>query len=283
MVGAEWLVYLVVVWVVGKWLWVKAIRRVPKEGTVVLITGGCGGIGTQISLQFARQHCTIVAWDVNESGFPALISAVERAGGTCTCIKCDVSDESQVVSATKQTVSTVGRVDILVCNAGVAQKQRFFDLSAAQFRSTFETNFFGCVSVTRAFLNLPMPPRRVVVVSSVLAFGTLSRVSEYAASKHALHAFVSTVRIEAKERGLNVAFTEVCPWHVSTQLFAGWKVRWNLLPPVSPQYVAEALFEAVCTEQSLAVTPWYYWHFFSLLSYLPIALYDWLTLFLVPT
>jgi all-trans-retinol dehydrogenase (NAD+) len=256
------------------------VRQTPIPGTVVLITGASQGLGKATALRYAREKCIIVAWDVDDQKFPELIQDVKRAGGDCSCMKCDVSDSAEVEKCAKGTLALYHKVDILICNAGIVHKQLFQDLTPADFHRTFEVNVFGCVNSIRSFLSPDklVKPSHVVVVSSVLAFGTSCRVSDYAATKHALHGFLTTLRLESKHTGLPISFTEVCPWHISTRMFQGWRMRWGLFPPVTPEYIADALFEAVCSKVELVVAPWYFWYVLLGFKLMPTPVHDWANL-----
>lgn len=252
----------------------------PKQGSVVVVTGASRGLGRAVALRYARERCFIVAIDVDSTDFEGLKLDIEAAGAQALCLKCDVSDELEVAQCCARILAAVPKVDILICNAGVAQEAYFEELSPCQFRHTFEVNFFGVVHLIRSF-PVSQLPTQIAVVSSVLAFDTTIRVSEYSASKAALHSFLTTLRLENRQKGRNVYVTEVCPWHIATQMFQSWKLRWGLFPPLSVEYVSNALFEAVCQRRTIVVLPWYQWYVFTLFQQLPTNLHDWLALHLL--
>ena len=247
---------------------------------MVVVTGAGRGLGRAIALRYARERCFIVAIDVDSASFEGLKQDIETAGAQALCLECDVANESEVMKCCTRILASVPKVDILICNAGVAQEKYFEDLSSLQFRHTIEVNFFGVVHLIRSFPESQFP-RQIVVVSSVLAFDTTIRVSEYSASKAALHVFLTALRLENSQKGRNVYITEVCPWHIDTKMFQSWKLRWGLFPPLSVEYVSNALFEAVCRRKSIVVLPWYQWYVFALFQQLPMSLHDWLALHLL--
>jgi hypothetical protein len=69
----------------------KFYRQNPKQSDVVLITGGCSGIGRQVALNYARHKCTVVVWDIAVHQFDNISTEITKLGGTPVTIRCDVS------------------------------------------------------------------------------------------------------------------------------------------------------------------------------------------------
>jgi NAD(P)-dependent dehydrogenase (short-subunit alcohol dehydrogenase family) len=79
----------------------KAGAKPPKPGDVVLVTGGCSGIGRLTALLFAKKACTVVVWDISVPAFEKVSQEIERAGGKAIMIKCDVTNVDEVNAAMK--------------------------------------------------------------------------------------------------------------------------------------------------------------------------------------
>ena len=270
--------YLVLL-VLGLW-WLKGCGRkvVPKQKSVVVVTGAGRGLGRAIALRYAKERCFVVGIDVDTSSFEGLTHEIEALGARALCLKCDVASPAEVTQCIAHILNAVHRVDILICNAGIAHEKYFEDLSASQFRHTIDVNFFGVVHLIQSFLSLAKLPKQIAVVSSVLAFDTTVKVSEYSASKAALHSFLTVLRMENRQKRRDVHITEVCPWHIATDMFQTWRLRWGLFPPLSVEYVSDKLFDAVCKRRPIVIIPWYQWYVFTLFQQLPTGLHDWLAL-----
>ena len=94
-----WVLYILLFITISKicaWLWGKANAVKPRAEDVILITGGCMGIGRQVALQYAASKCTIVIWDVAVDHFPRISMEIQKVGGNPVCIHCDVSKSDDV-------------------------------------------------------------------------------------------------------------------------------------------------------------------------------------------
>jgi NAD(P)-dependent dehydrogenase (short-subunit alcohol dehydrogenase family) len=94
------------------------VDKFDLKGKVVLITGAAGGIGTALSLAFARAGADIVATDIRAKENESLVTQVRESGGRALGIAADVTQSSQVEDMVKTSISEFGKIDILVNNAG---------------------------------------------------------------------------------------------------------------------------------------------------------------------
>ena len=92
---------------------------VPKERRVAVITGGARGIGGASALRIAEEGRDIVIADILEEEAAGLVKEIEQMGQRALFIKTDVTDFAAVQAMVAQTVETFGRLDILVCCAGI--------------------------------------------------------------------------------------------------------------------------------------------------------------------
>ena len=257
-------------------LWRKfRSKRVLPCGCVVAVTGANRGLGRALALRYAREKCTVIAIDVDDSHFAALEIEVRQLGGECVAVKCDLTKQEDVSNCISLIERKFSSLDLLICNAGVAQKANFDEMSFSRFRHTLEVNFFSTVFLLKKSLEMKNPPTQIAVISSILAFGSTLGTTEYAASKAALHSFLSSFRLENYEKGRKVTITEVCPWQISTEMFSGYGLRGGWCPALSVNYVAESVYEGVCAGKTVVVVPWYMWYVFSLAQQLPTQVYDW--------
>ncbi|HGM7976016.1 TPA: SDR family oxidoreductase, partial [Pseudomonas aeruginosa] len=220
---------------------------------VVLVSGGCSGIGRALALRFARAGARLAILDLDQAALDSLVQHLrDHLGGEALGLRCDVADADAVERAVALAVERFGGIDVLVNNAGITHRGTFAETGLGVFRKVMAVNFFGAVHCTRAALPSLLERRgQIVVLSSLTGFAPLLYRSAYNASKHALHGLFDTLRMELEGTGVSV--TLACPGFTATDL------RKNALvgdgsvtrQPVqvlgsqvaSPVEVAEAIFQ----------------------------------------
>ena len=182
---------------------------------VVWITGASSGIGEATAYAFAREGARLVL----SSRRPAELERVRQACARPddhVVVPLDLARSDAFSAVVADVLAQVGRVDVLINNAGVSQRALALDATLEVERALMDVDYFGPVALTKALLP-SMRARRaghVVVVSSVMGFlGTPGR-STYAAAKHALHGYFDSLRAEIWRDGIHV--TLVCPGYVQT-------------------------------------------------------------------
>ena len=134
-----------------------------------MVTGAAGGIGRAIAVSLAQRGCHLALADVDEAGMVGTAKMVQQDGLRVSRHRVDVSDRSAVAHFPDIIAAEHGGVDVLINNAGVAVGGTFEQVSDEDFEWLFETNFWGVVRMTRAFLPLlrASEDARVVNISSV--------------------------------------------------------------------------------------------------------------------
>jgi short-subunit dehydrogenase len=186
-----------------------------KTPQTILITGATTGIGRHAALHLARAGHTVIATGRNEKLLAALEKDAAKAGLGLHTTRLDVTDDDSIASAVAEANRlTEGRgIDVLVNNAGYGQGGPVEEVSDVDLRRQFDTNVFGLVAVTRAFLPA-MRARgkgRVVNVSSVGGRIAFPFLGVYTASKFALEALSDALRTELRPFGIEVALIEPGP------------------------------------------------------------------------
>jgi NAD(P)-dependent dehydrogenase (short-subunit alcohol dehydrogenase family) len=198
---------------------------------IVLVTGGNKGIGREIAAQLAHLGNTVVIGSRNLERGEATAAELRAAGGDVTAVALDVTDPASVAAAAASIRAAHGRIDALINNAGIShrpgsdfagQMPRSADVDHVRF--VFETNVFGVITVTSAFLpllRLSSAPRIVNVSSSA---GSLAAISDFAnpdpialgyvPSKTALTAL--TIMYARDLAGEGILVNAVCPGFVAT-------------------------------------------------------------------
>jgi NAD(P)-dependent dehydrogenase (short-subunit alcohol dehydrogenase family) len=183
----------------------------------ILITGATSGIGRHAALELVRRGHHVIATGRREGALASLQEEAAALGGSgrLDVVRLDVTSEADVAAA-QQTVSelTGGRgVDILVNNAGFGQMGPVETVSDEDLRRQYETNVFGLVRVTRAFVP-GMRERgagRVINVGSVGGRVTFPLMGAYNSTKYAVESLSDALRVELAPFGIEVSIVEPGP------------------------------------------------------------------------
>ncbi|MEK7438914.1 MAG: SDR family oxidoreductase [Pseudomonadota bacterium] len=191
------------------------MKRRDFTGTVVVITGAAGGLGRALAFAFAAAGARIAALDRDAAGAEALAAELRSRDRQALAIDCDVTDPAACERALAAVITSFGRVDVLVNNAGISHRSAWRRTEPAVTRRVMEVNFFGAVNSTRAALDALLASRGlIIIISSVAGFAPLIARTGYAASKHALHGFFESLRSELADDGVDVLM--VCPSFIAT-------------------------------------------------------------------
>ena len=176
----------------------------------ILITGATAGIGRHAALTLARRGHRIIATGRRED---ALAELVEEAKGLAIHgVRLDVTNAQSIEDARLRVhdITDGYGVDVLINNAGYGQLGAVLDVDDSKVRSQYETNVFGVLAVTRAFV--PDMVRRgrgrVLNVSSIGGVFTLPLFGVYNSTKYALESLSDALRRELRPCGVDVVIIE---------------------------------------------------------------------------
>ena len=178
-------------------------------GQSILITGATSGIGRDAALRLARAGQLVLAGGRRPDALAALAA---EARGRLEPVALDVTDPASVAAARAQVERRTGGrgLDVLVNNAGYALPGPLEALAERDLRQLFDTNVFGLLAVTRAFVPA-MRERgqgRVVNVGSIMGRVAMPLLGAYNATKHAVAAMTETLRMELAPFGITVVLVE---------------------------------------------------------------------------
>ncbi len=182
----------------------------------VWITGACSGIGEALAYELSRRGAHLV---LSSNRPEALREARQNCShpGDHVVQPLDLA-EPDSLRAAAEAVRAEGPIDVLVNNAGIAQRGPATDTDVATLRRVMEVNVFGTVQLTKAVLPAMQERGRghVAVVSSVAGKFGVPGLSAYAASKHALQGWFDSLRAEVHDDEIGV--TLACPGFVQTSI-----------------------------------------------------------------
>jgi len=192
------------------------------EGRRALVTGGSRGIGRAICVALAAEGASVgVNYRSGKEQAEEVVRQIEAAGGTAVAIGGDVADYDQAQAAVASAIETLGGLDVLVNNAGIAKDALIYNMEPGDWLDVMRVNFGGVFNCTKAVLGQFMSQREgaIVNISSVMGERGWLGESNYAASKGAINAFTRCSALELARFGVRV--NAVLPGFVPTELVEG--------------------------------------------------------------
>jgi len=212
----------------------------------VLITGGAGGIGLLMGgIALAEGAKKLIIWDIDQERLQKVSAHFEKKSSQIATYRVDVSDAAQIDETAEQVLADLGKVDILINNAGIVVGKRFDELSHDEISRTIAINLLGAMHTTRAFLPDMIQNESGHIVNIASASGYLGnpKMSVYASSKWGMIGWSESLRLELRQNK-GVKITTVEPSFIKTGLFAG--VRVPLLTPLlEPEDISRRIIQAI--------------------------------------
>jgi NAD(P)-dependent dehydrogenase (short-subunit alcohol dehydrogenase family) len=180
----------------------------------VVITGASGGLGRSLCKRLVTAGARVSALDLARSELEALRDMIDCERLVTHLL--DVTDAEACAKLLARVVAERGPVDLLIHNAGITHFSSVEETRLETLRQVMDVNFVGAMNCTKPLLPGLIEQRgTIVAISSVAGFAPLYGRAAYAASKHALVGFFSTLRSELEPRGARVLI--VCPSFIDTQ------------------------------------------------------------------
>ena len=174
-----------------------------------VISGGAGGLGRALASALQARGWRVVLMDIDVSGLEATDSRIP--------VQVDLTDREALAAAAQAIIAGGPSIDLVIYNAGVSHIAPFAEASEAAHRRVFEINYFAAVAMARAFLDAVRESRGThLAISSVAGFSPLRHRTAYAASKHAMQGFFTSLRSEEAAHGVRTVIA--APSFVATNL-----------------------------------------------------------------
>jgi 2-dehydro-3-deoxy-L-rhamnonate dehydrogenase (NAD+) len=170
-------------------------------GRAAIITGGASGLGRVVAQRIVAEGGTVALWDIDAD---TLAAAGEEVGATHT-VTIDVADADAVADAAKASAAALGRVDVLICSAGVTGATApVHDYPLESWRRVFDINVHGLFYCNRAIVPLMLANGygRIVNVASVAGKEGNPNASAYSASKAAVIGLTKSLGKELADKGV---------------------------------------------------------------------------------
>jgi 3-oxoacyl-[acyl-carrier protein] reductase len=175
---------------------------VRLAGRTALITGGNTGIGRAVALAFAREGAQVAfTWIERKSEAEGLAAEIKGLA-----LRCDVTDEAEVKRSVGDAVRSLGKLDILVSNAGIQRPQAIEDMSVADWDRMMAVHLRGAFLCSREAARVMRPRRsgRILFTCSQLGYVGRERYTAYSAAKAGLIVFMRSLAKELAPDGILV-------------------------------------------------------------------------------
>jgi len=194
------------------------MNQLDLKGKNAIVTGGAAGIGFAIAQRLAQSGARVSLWDRDEK---ALADAAKTLGGNTHTARLDVSDEGEVNRARDDAVKALGRVDALVCSAGITGPNlTTWDYPVADWKQVLDINLTGVFLCNKSVV-APMQKQdygRIVNIASIAGKEGNPNASAYSASKAGVISLTKSLGKELAKTGIRVNC--VTPAAVKTGMFA---------------------------------------------------------------
>ncbi len=175
-----------------------------------MITGASSGIGLALAREFASLGANIVMGARNVEKLAEVAAQINFTGSQAVYAATDVTKKEDCRQLINKAVGSFGRIDVLICNAGISMRALFDDVDPDVLRRLMEVNFWGTVYCVKYALPYIQASRGSIVgVSSVAGIHGLPGRTGYSASKFAMTGFLETIRVENLKKGVHVMVA--CP------------------------------------------------------------------------
>ncbi|MUV37601.1 3-hydroxybutyrate dehydrogenase [Lentibacillus sp. JNUCC-1] len=191
------------------------------QDKVVFISGSASGIGYQMARSIMEEGAKVVLSDINGDKLKQAVQEARAAGGECSSVVCDVSNEDEVVYALNYVKNTYGRIDVLINNAGIQHVASIEDFPTDTYEKMLQIMLAGAFKTIKHALPDMKHQKwgRIINMSSINGLIGFSGKAAYNSAKHGLIGLTKVAALECAEHGITV--NALCPGYVDTPLVRG--------------------------------------------------------------
>jgi len=176
------------------------------DGKTALITGASKGLGKAMALSLSEAGATIALVSRDEQKLAAVKSEIEQSGGKATVFVADVRYEEEVQRLESKISDRLGKVQILINNAGINLRKNLIDFTLDEWRSVMDSNLTSVFLMCRAFVPHMKGSGygRILNMTSIMSHISLPGRSAYSSSKTALLGLIRALALELAPEGITV-------------------------------------------------------------------------------
>jgi NAD(P)-dependent dehydrogenase (short-subunit alcohol dehydrogenase family) len=184
----------------------------------MVVTGGAGGIGSEICQGMAADGVNVVVADFNIEAAQKVAAEICAAKGNAVAAQVDVGDPRSVAAMMEQAIAKYGQVDYMFCGAGVMDRVPIIEMPEAMWDRLMRINLKGVFLCAQAAAKHMMPRKegRILSIASGRGVAGQARSAHYAASKAGVIAFTKSLAVELAEH--NITVNCVCPGATDTPM-----------------------------------------------------------------
>lgn len=188
------------------------------KNKVIIITGASSGIGKALAEELAARGANLVLAARQYVTLCEITSALEAKHNVkALAVQTDVSKEEDCRELMVQAVSTFGKIDVLINNAGLSMRALFNEVDLSVLKNLMDVNFWGTVYCTKyALPEILKSQGSIVAVSSIAGYRGLPGRTGYSSSKFAMNGFMEALRTELLKTGVHVMVA--CPGFTTSNI-----------------------------------------------------------------
>jgi NAD(P)-dependent dehydrogenase (short-subunit alcohol dehydrogenase family) len=193
--------------------------QVDLAGKSALVTGASSGLGRHFAEVLAAAGAQVAAAARRSDLVETVCEAIRRRGGTAVPVRMDVSDRASVDKAVTEAATALGRLDIVVNNAGITATKPFLDFGEEEWDRIIDTNLKGTFSVAQEAARRMKEQGSggtIVNIASILGLRVAGQVPAYVASKAGVVQLTKAMALELARFGIRV--NALCPGYMETDL-----------------------------------------------------------------
>jgi short-subunit dehydrogenase len=240
----------------------------------VLITGASSGIGKGLALEIATRGGRLALIARREDVLNEIVNEIRAQQGTAIAVAADVRDANALKQAAERVRAELGRVDVLIANAGIGGTDPVTKLDPARVADVMNINVLGAVNSVAAVLPnmIERQSGQLVAIASLAGYRGLAKSAAYSASKAALSAFFESLRIDLRHTGVTV--TIIYPGFIKTPLTSGRAAKMPYLMELDDGI--KRILSAIEKGKKSYAFPWQLAMIVRSSLLMPPSLYDWI-------
>ncbi|HEY5214658.1 MAG TPA: 3-oxoacyl-[acyl-carrier-protein] reductase [Acidobacteriaceae bacterium] len=195
-----------------------ATAAAGPAGRIALVTGASQGIGRACAIELAKAGATVALAARSVEKLQAVAAEITAAGGNAKAYALDVSSEESIKACAKAVLADLGKVEILVNNAGITKDGLALRMKLSDFEDVIRTNLTGAFLLTQEVISSMMKGRwgRVINITSVVGETGAAGQANYAASKAGMIGLTKSLAREFASRGITV--NAIAPGFIQTPM-----------------------------------------------------------------